>query len=110
MFSFYFPYREIQERIGKPHRNLLYVYGWLIPEPGIIHVLMEKADSDVTTALQQGLSLKTRMKIALDVINGIKAVHTALYIHQDIKADSILVSVGFVCVFNKKRRFRGFVK
>ena len=100
MFSFYFLYREIQVRIGKPHRNLLYLHGWLIPEPGVVHVLMERAHSDVTTALQQGLPLKTRMKIALDVINGIKAVHTALYIHQDIKADSILVRLWSVCVFN----------
>lgn len=85
-------YREIQARVGKAHRNLLYVHGWLIPEPGVIHVLMEKADTDVTTALQQGLPLKTRMKIAVDVANGLKAVHSAWYIHQDIKADSILVS------------------
>ena len=88
----YFIDREIQATIGEPHRNLLHVHGWLIREPGVIHVLTEKADADVTTALQQGqLSLKTRMRIALDVINGIKAVHKALYIHQDIKADSVLV-------------------
>jgi len=68
------------------------VHGWLIPEPGVIHVLMEKADSDVTTALQEGLLLKTRMKIALDVASGLKAVHSAQFVHQDIKADSILVS------------------
>ena len=54
---------------------------------------MEKAELDVTTALQQGLlSLKTRLKIAGDVANGLKAIHAAHYIHQDIKADSILVS------------------
>ena len=88
----YFIGREIQARIGEPHRNLLHVHGWLIPESGVIHVLTEKADADVTTALQQGqLSLKNRMRIALDVISGIKAVHKALYIHQDIKAESVLV-------------------
>ena len=54
---------------------------------------MEKAELDVTTALQQGLlSLKTRLKIAKDVANGLKAIHSADYVHQDIKADSILVS------------------
>ena len=54
---------------------------------------MEKAELDVTTALQQGLlSLKTRLKLAGDVANGLKAIHKAHYIHQDIKADSILVS------------------
>ena len=88
----YFIDREIQARIGEPHRNLLHVHGWLIPEPGVIHVLTEKADADVTTALQQGqLSLKTRMRIALDVISGIKALHKARYLHEDIKSDSILV-------------------
>ena len=54
---------------------------------------MEKADSDVTTALKQGLSLKARLKIAEDVANGLVALHGASYVHQDIKVDSILVSI-----------------
>jgi len=54
---------------------------------------MEKAELDVTTALQQDLlPLKTRLKIAADVANGLKAMHSAKYVHQDLKADSILVS------------------
>ena len=53
---------------------------------------MEKAELDVTTALQQGfLPLKTRLKIAVDVANGLQAIHSANYAHQDLKADSILV-------------------
>ena len=85
-------YREIQTRIEKAHPNLLFVHGWLIPEPGVLHVLMEKAELDVTTALQQGfLPLKTRLKIAVDVANGLQAIHSANYAHQDLKADSILV-------------------
>ena len=64
---------------------------------------MEKAELDVTTALQQGLlSLKTRLKIAGDVANGLKAIHEARYIHQDIKADSILVSCQDKCTFSHK--------
>lgn len=55
---------------------------------------MEKADSDLTTALQEGRlhPLKTRLKTAVDVAKGLKALHSARYIHQDIKVDSILVS------------------
>jgi len=91
MLTFFF--REIRRKIEKAHPNLLFVHGWLIPEPGVLHALMDKAESDVTTALQQGLlSLKTRLKIAVDVANGLKAMHSANYIHQDLKADSILVS------------------
>jgi len=85
--------REIQTRIVKAHPNLLFVHGWLIPEPGVLHVLMEKAELDLTTALQKGfLPLETRMKIAVDVANGLKAIHSENYVHQDLKADSILVS------------------
>ena len=65
----------------------------MIPEPGVLHVLMEKAELDLTTALRKGfLPLETRMKIAVDVANGLKAIHSANYVHQDLKADSILVS------------------
>jgi len=54
---------------------------------------MEKAELDLTSALQQGLlSLHTRLKIAKDVAHGLEAIHAAHYVHQDIKADSILVS------------------
>ena len=84
-------FRGIQAAVERPHHNLLYVHGWLIPKPGVLHVLMEKADSDVTTALQQGVPLKSRMKIALDVINGLTVIHSLHCIHQDIKTESILV-------------------
>lgn len=85
--------REFQARLEEPHSNLLYLHGWLFPEPGVINVIMERADSDVTTALKQGLSLKARLKIAEDVANGLVALHGASYVHQDIKVDSILVSI-----------------
>ena len=78
------------------------MHGWLIPEPGVLHLLMEKAELDLTTALQQPLlALKTRLKIARDVANGVKAIHAAHYIHQDIKADSILVSCQRTCIFKQ---------
>ena len=64
-------FREIQTRIEKAHPNLLFAHGWLIPQPGVLHVLMDKAELDVTTALQPSfLPLKTRLKIAVDVANG----------------------------------------
>ena len=83
----------MQTRIDKAHPNLLFVHGWLIPEPGVLHIVMEKADTNVTSALREGpLPLKTRLKIAVDVANGLKAIHGLHYVKQDIKADSILVS------------------
>lgn len=83
----------MQTRIDKAHPNLLFVHGWLIPEPGVLHIVIEKANTDVTTALQEGLlPLNTRLKIAVDVANGMKAIHQSHYVKQDIKADSILVS------------------
>ena len=91
--SVYLRCREVQARLEEPHSNLLYLHGWLFPEPGVINVIMERADSDVTTALKQGLSLKTRLKIAEDVANGLVTLHEARYIYQDIKIDSILVSI-----------------
>ena len=91
--SVYLRCREVQARLEEPHCNLLYLHGWLFPEPGVINVIMERADSDVTTALKQGLSLKTRLKIAEDVANGLVTLHEARYIYQDIKVDSILVSI-----------------
>ena len=70
------------------------LYGWTFPEPDILHVAMEKADRGLLRALQEGLPLDRRMSIALDVAEGLKAIHNIDYIYEDLKPGNILVCLN----------------
>lgn len=54
---------------------------------------MEKADRSLLSALQEGLSLYRRMRIALDVAEGLKAIHDVDYVYEDLKPGNILVGL-----------------
>lgn len=43
-------------------------------------------------ALQAGLSLQERLQIALDVVEGIRFLHSQGLLHRDIKLKNVLVS------------------
>ena len=58
---------------------------------------MEKAEKNLLRALQPGLPLIIRINIALDVAEGLKAIHDIGYIYEDLKPGNILVRVPYVC-------------
>ena len=54
---------------------------------------MDKADKGLLRALQEGLPLYRRLRIALDVAEGLKAIHDIDYIYEDLKPGNILVCI-----------------
>ena len=58
---------------------------------------MEKAEKNLLRALQPGLPLIIRINIALDVAEGLKAIHDIGYVYEDLKPGNILVGVLYVC-------------
>ncbi|RMX42083.1 hypothetical protein pdam_00001194, partial [Pocillopora damicornis] len=81
---------DINLRLNGSHPNLLRLYGWILPDPDTVHVVMEKAERNLLRALQQGLPLIIRINIALDVAEGLKAIHDIGYIYEDLKPGNIL--------------------
>ena len=79
------------EKLHGSHPNLLRLHGWIIPEVDVLHVVMERADRGLLSALKEGLPLDKRMRIALDVADGLKAIHDIDYIYVDLKPGNILV-------------------
>lgn len=53
---------------------------------------MEKAECDLLTALQGGLSWKRRKEVAVDVASGLEAIHRVHYVYQDLKPQNVMVS------------------
>ena len=92
-----FDFRDIILRLNGSHPNLLRLYGWILPDPDTVHVVMEKAERNLLRALQQGLPLIIRINIALDVAEGLKAIHDIGYVYEDLKPGNILVGVLYVC-------------
>ena len=85
--------RNIIEELHGSHTNLLRLHGWVIPEVDVLHVVMDKADKGLLRALQEGLPLYRRLRIALDVAEGLKAIHDIDYIYEDLKPGNILVCI-----------------
>ncbi|KAF4093480.1 hypothetical protein AMELA_G00002500 [Ameiurus melas] len=54
-------------------------------------LIMERLHRDLYTGLKNGLSLKERLQIALDVVEGIRFLHSQGLVHRDIKLKNVLL-------------------
>lgn len=54
---------------------------------------MELMNRDLYTALKTGLDWNTRITISLDVVDGIRYLHSLGLVHRDIKLKNVLVSI-----------------
>ncbi|KAK5872424.1 hypothetical protein PBY51_013131 [Eleginops maclovinus] len=54
-------------------------------------LIMERLHRDLYTGLKAGLSLKERLLIALDVVEGIRFLHGQGLLHRDIKLKNVLL-------------------
>ena len=95
-----FDFRDINLRLNGSHPNLLRLYGWILPDPDTVHVVMEKAEKNLLRALQPGLPLIIRINIALDVAEGLKAIHDIGYVYEDLKPGNILVGFSMCAIWD----------
>uniref|UniRef100_A0A9J8CMW1 Dual serine/threonine and tyrosine protein kinase n=1 Tax=Cyprinus carpio carpio TaxID=630221 RepID=A0A9J8CMW1_CYPCA len=54
-------------------------------------LIMDRLHRDLYTGLKAGLSLKERLQIALDVVEGIRFLHGQGLLHRDIKLKNVLL-------------------
>ncbi|KAM8868762.1 dual serine/threonine and tyrosine protein kinase [Synchiropus picturatus] len=54
-------------------------------------LIMERLHRDLYTGLKAGLTLKERLQIAMDVVEGIRFLHSQGLLHRDIKLKNVLL-------------------
>lgn len=81
------------ERVVRLHGSVIdHGYGGGSGPPAVL-LIMERMKRDLYTALQQGLTWPQRLRVALDVVEGIRFLHSQGLVHRDIKLKNVLVGV-----------------
>ena len=55
-------------------------------------LVMDRLQRDLYQGIKAGLSFRSRIQIAIDVVEGIRFLHSQGLVHRDIKLKNVLVS------------------
>lgn len=58
-------------------------------------LMMERLTRDLYCGINQGLSWPVRLRVAIDVVKGVRYLHSQGLVHRDIKLKNVLVSYHF---------------
>ncbi|VDP50537.1 unnamed protein product [Soboliphyme baturini] len=72
-------------------------YGDGLSEFPSVLIVMERMNRDLYAALKKGLKFHVRIRIAIDVIQGLRFLHSQGLIHRDVKLKNVLVSWYSFC-------------
>ncbi|XP_003220409.1 dual serine/threonine and tyrosine protein kinase isoform X1 [Anolis carolinensis] len=78
------------ERLVDLHGSVI-DYGYGGGSSIAVLLIMEQLHRDLYTGLKAGLALEIRLQIALDVVEGIRFLHSQGLVHRDIKLKNVLL-------------------
>lgn len=81
-----------------PHPRLVQIHGSIIDEsynngigPPAVLLIMDRLHRDLYTSIKIGMSLCERLQVAVDVVEGIRFLHSQGLVHRDIKLKNVLL-------------------
>jgi len=104
--AYLFSFRVIPE-----HDRLVQIRGSVIDysyaggsSPAVL-LIMDRMQRDLYAGIKNGMSFRSRLQVALDVVDGLRYLHSQGLIHRDIKLKNVLVCDMFhlhflVCDFS----------
>lgn len=99
---------ELRKRIAREykflssvnHKNIIEAYDFF-EENGILFLILEFVRGDaldkVLAFRKDNLSLKEKVNVALQIVDGIKTINDAGIVHRDIKPGNIIIKEDTVC-------------
>jgi len=98
-------------RVIPEHDRLVQIRGSVIDysyaggsSPAVL-LIMDRMQRDLYAGIKNGMSFRSRLQVALDVVDGLRYLHSQGLIHRDIKLKNVLVCDMFhlhflVCDFS----------
>lgn len=92
-------YSLLHNRSLPRHDRLVSIIGSVIDysygggsSPAVL-LVMDRLQRDLYQGIKSGLSYRARLQVAVDVVEGIRFLHSQGLVHRDIKLKNVLVSV-----------------
>ena len=97
-FMFFFFFFFLFSRSLSKHDRVVSIIGSVIDysygggsSPAVL-LVMDRLQRDLYQGIKSGMTYRARLQVAVDVVDGIRFLHSQGLVHRDIKLKNVLVS------------------